>query len=240
MPRGLTILLPPSEGKAEGGGEPAWSPGSGTQADLAGPRAEVAAALVRAKGGDQRLLGARGDLLARARAANRAVVGAPTLPAHQRFTGVVWEHLGPADLPAEARRRARGAVLVLTALTGVTAWDDPVPDFRLKLSASLLGLGRLDAFWRPHVSAVLDRRLAGRTVVDLLPQEHRAAWDPDPARYRLLRPTFTDARGRPAGHWGKAAKGRLARALLETTDVDEALAGFDPGDLRLEVDEVGV
>ena len=30
-----------------------------------------------------------------------------------------------------------------TALPGLTAWDDPVPDFRLKLSASLPPIGNL-------------------------------------------------------------------------------------------------
>jgi cytoplasmic iron level regulating protein YaaA (DUF328/UPF0246 family) len=162
------------------------------------------------------------------------------LPAHQRFTGVVWEHLlgtgtggAPLDpLPTSARRQAAGSVLVLSAVTGLSAWDDPVPDFRLKLSVSLGRLGRLDRLWRGPLSVALDDHLGGHTVVDLLPNEHRAAWtpDPDPDRYVLHRPQLLLTNGKPAGHWGKAAKGLLARALLVAAgddDVERTLATFD-------------
>lgn len=235
----LTILLPPSEGKDPGGAEgTAWSPDQGRFAALADVRRRVADALVAADGGDARLLGARGDLLDRSRDANRAVLGAPTLPAFERFTGVVWDALGPHDLPAAARRRARSSVVVVSALTGLSAWDDPVPDFRLKLSVRLDPLGRLDAFWREPLSEALNRHCRRRTVVDLLPIEHRSAWVPDPARCRLLRPELRTASGAAGGHNGKAAKGRLARALLLGTDIDEVLATFDAGPLRLDVEEV--
>lgn len=235
----LTILLPPSEGKDPGGAEgTAWSPDQGRFAVLADVRRRVADALVAADGGDARLLGARGDLLDRSRDANRAVLGAPTLPAFERFTGVVWDALGPHDLPAAARRRARSSVVVVSALTGLSAWDDPVPDFRLKLSVRLDPLGRLDAFWREPLSEALNRHCRRRTVVDLLPIEHRSAWVPDPARCRLLRPELRTASGAAGGHNGKAAKGRLARALLLGTDIDEVLAAFDAGPLRLDVEEV--
>ena len=155
-------------------------------------------------------------------------MGGPTLPAHERFTGVVWGHLDPPTLDAAARRRAEAGVLVPSALTGLTAWADPVPDFRLKLSASLPPVGNLATFWRSTLSAVLNDRLAGHTVVDLLPNEHRSAWTPDPERYDLRRPALLFTDGRPAGHAGKAAKGLLARALLSSGDVEATLASFDP------------
>ena len=235
----LTILLPPSEGKDPGGVDgTAWAPDQGRFGALADERRRVAEALAAAGGGDAKLLGAKGDLLDRAREANRAVLGAPTLKAFERFTGVVWDALGPHDLPAPARRRARTSVVVVSALTGLSAWDDPVPDFRLKLSVRLDPLGRLDAFWRAPLSDVLNRHCRRRTVVDLLPIEHRAAWVPDPSRYRLLRPELRTTSGAAGGHNAKAAKGRLARALLLGADVDEVLSTFDAGDLRLDVEEI--
>ncbi|OWY63228.1 hypothetical protein B7486_54245, partial [cyanobacterium TDX16] len=178
----------------------------------------------------------------RAKAANAALLeGAPTLPAFRRFTGVVWEHLrgtgalgAPDDpLPAKVQRQAKRSVLVISGLTGLSAWDDPVPDFRLKLSVSLGRVGRIDRLWRGPVSTTLAAHLAGNVVVDLLPNEHRAAWVPDPVGhgYRLLRPQLLLPDGKPAGHWGKAAKGLLARALLEAAaakddDVERTIATF--------------
>lgn len=233
----LTILLPPSEGKAPGGRSAGWDPASGRFGRLADQRRAVAEALAAVCGGNEKLLGAKGELLERAREANRSVLGAPTLPAWRRFTGVVWTALGAHDLPPEAKARARSSVVVVSALTGLTAWSDPVPDFRLKLSVAPPGIGRLDTFWREPLSAVLNRHLARRTVVDLLPLEHRAAWVPDPSRYRLLRPVFTTADGKPGGHGAKAAKGALARALLLGDDVDHVLATFEAAPLRFEIEE---
>ncbi|MEO5723230.1 MAG: hypothetical protein ABIQ39_02395, partial [Ilumatobacteraceae bacterium] len=66
--------------------------------------------------------------------------------------------------------------------------------------------------------------------------EHRAAWSPDPDRYELVRPLLATRDGKPAGHAGKSTKGRLARAILESGDVERTLATFDPGDLDLTVE----
>jgi cytoplasmic iron level regulating protein YaaA (DUF328/UPF0246 family) len=216
MPRPLAILLPPSEGKAPGGVEPGWDPSSGRFGErLADHRRAVAGALATARGGDERLLEARGETLERARAANRALIGAPCLPAAERFTGVVWEHLDLPGLRRSARTKALDAVVVVSALAGLVALDDPLPDHRVKLSASLPRLGKLATYWREDLSATLNDHLDGRLVIDLLPKEHAAAWTPDPDRYELRRVELRTRDGKPGGHVAKAAKGRLARALIE-------------------------
>jgi alkylated DNA nucleotide flippase Atl1 len=233
----LTILLPPSEGKAPGGGRTGWEVDSGRFGEALGPsRTAVARALARAGGGDARLLGVGGEALARSRAANVALVGAPTLPAWRRFTGVVWDHLDVGSLHGTARRRANRSVVVVSALAGLSALTDPLPDHRLKLSASLPPMGRLSTWWRDELSAELDRVLARRLVVDLLPQEHSAAWRGDPAGHDRRRVTFVGRDGRIAGHTAKAAKGLLARALLQSEDPADVLATWTHPDVSLVVE----
>ncbi len=232
----LAILLPPSEGKALGGVVPGWDPADGRFGAALGPRRRrVARALKVAKGGDQKLLGVGGETLERAQQANRHLVGAPVLPAWERFTGVVWDHLDVATLAPEARVRATDAVVVVSALCGLVALDDPVPDHRLKLSVSLGALGRISSFWQPALSKVLNDHLDGRFVIDLLPGEHAAAWTPDPKRYDLRRVRLVDRTGRSAGHFAKAAKGRLARAVLEADDPAQALARWSDDEFTLTV-----
>jgi cytoplasmic iron level regulating protein YaaA (DUF328/UPF0246 family) len=227
------ILLPPSEGKAAGGRRPGWDPAGGRFGSaLAGHRRAVAAALAAADGGDNRLLGVRGPALDRARAANRALVGAPCLPAGRRFTGVVWQHLDLGSLTVAQRRRAADTVVVVSAVAGLVGPGDPIPDHRLKLSAALPPLGRLSAFWREAISTVLDEHLAGRLVIDLLPREHAVAWVPDPSRHEHVRVALVDGSGRAVGHDAKAAKGRLARALLEAEDPATVLAQWRHGSYR--------
>jgi cytoplasmic iron level regulating protein YaaA (DUF328/UPF0246 family) len=205
------LLLPPSEGKAEGGSarRATWSPDSGSLGSrLTEQRLEVVEALAAVHGGNEKLLGVKGDHLLRAQSANTSLVGAATLPAWQRYTGVVWDHLDPASLPAADRRR----ILVVSGLLGLVRGDDPVPDYRLKMGANLPPLGKLSIWWRKPLTTEL-RRLAGRhVVVDLLPQEHRAALDLSGLEGVSL--TLVDPTGKPGGHFAKAAKGELARAIL--------------------------
>lgn len=219
--RPVTLLLPPSEGKALGGGRSGWTVDAGTFGDALGDRRTVVvAALTTAGGGDAKLLGVNGDHLDRAQGANRSLTGSPTLPAWRRYTGVVWDHLDPATLTAAQRR----SIVVVSGLHGLVRGDDPVPDYRLKMGASLPTIGKLSTWWRPAVTEALAATTRRRTVIDLLPQEHRAAF-PDDARRGRVVVDLVERTGAPGGHAAKAAKGLLARHLL-TCDLplDEALS----------------
>mgnify|MGYP000527659455 CR=1 FL=1 len=206
----LYVLVPPSEGKATGGRGP-WQPASGAFGRrLGGPRREVIEALGRTALNEAKL-GARGALYERAVAANHAVAAtkAHRLAAHQRYTGVVWEHLAATTLDDGQRSR----ILVPSALLGLVTANDPVPDHRLKFDVSLDGIGRLDRHWRPLVTdAVKKHTTRHDTIVELLPQEHTAAVDlAAVAKHRhVVRTTFTGT----TGHDAKAVKGALARHLL--------------------------
>ena len=231
MPRPvpLTLLLPPSEGKAEGGGRTRWTPDSGIFGEQLGPvRAEIAAALAAAGGGSEKLLGVGGRHLDRALAANATLVGAPTLPAGKRYTGVVWDHLGLASLGGPERARATRSIVVVSGLLGLVGVNDPVPDYRLKMGVSLTGIGVVSRAWRPHLSGALNEHVAGRLVVDLLPKEHAAAWAPEGSARAHLEVVFVERDGKVAGHDAKAAKGLLARHVLAAGgDPRRALATFD-------------
>jgi cytoplasmic iron level regulating protein YaaA (DUF328/UPF0246 family) len=205
------LLLPPSEGKAQGGStrRAGWTPEVGASGPrLSERRIAVVEALASIGGGDEKLLGVKGEYLLRAQSANSSLIGAATLPAWQRYTGVVWDHLEPGTLPAAARRQ----IVVVSGLLGLVRADDLIPDYRLKMGANLRPLGKLSTWWRDDLSAELRRVARRRFVVDLLPQEHRAALDLDGLHGVSL--TLVDPTGRPGGHFAKAAKGELARAIL--------------------------
>jgi cytoplasmic iron level regulating protein YaaA (DUF328/UPF0246 family) len=217
----FVILLPPSEGKAEGGRpRTKWKPASGTFGPALGEgRSQVVAALVAQRGGSAALLGVSGKHLERAQAANRDLVGAPTLPAAERYTGVVWDHLDLAGMTEAQRERALSRIIIPSGLMGASLAGDPVPDYRLKMGARLPGFGgTLAKWWRDAVSDAINDYARGCLVVDLLPTEHRGAYSPDLSRVTehvvvdLMTPT-----GKAGGHDAKAAKGRLARHLLLST-----------------------
>jgi len=218
----FVLLLPPSEGKAPGGSaRPAWRGESGLFAESLGEwRTYLADELRRIGGGGEQLLGVGGDHLSRARAANSSLIGAPTLPAWRRYSGVVWAHLDPESLTETSRAR----IWVVSGLAGLVAATDPLPDYRLKMSARLPSTGPLAAWWRDDLTdALLETlpRIGAPLVVDLLPQEHRAAVDwTRVAAVRL--DLVTRSGGKAGGHAAKAAKGLLARALLDAGRTDPA------------------
>jgi len=210
----LGLLLPPSEGKATGGDGPTWSAGLGPFAELEARRAALARKLARVRGGNEKLLGVGGRHLADARLANAALTTSASLPAWRRYTGVVWNALDVGSLPVGARRRSMSSVIVVSGLLGLAALDDPTPDYRLKVGASLAPFGKLSTWWRPAIAVPLSAWAETRFVVDLLPNDHRAACSA--AQLRGVSVAFVDRTGTVAGHDAKAAKGRLARHLLTT------------------------
>jgi cytoplasmic iron level regulating protein YaaA (DUF328/UPF0246 family) len=202
------ILLPPSEAKAEGGDGAPWQP-------------ETMA--------DPRLDRHRRTVLRAAVAAGATKRRAPTLPAVERYTGVLYKELDWASLPAAARRRGDEQVRIASGLWGLVAPADPIPHYRLKMSAAPGDLGRLTRWWRPRLAPTLAARTDGAIVWDLLPIEHEAAMDwsrCSPTQRVSVR--FLDAQGRTISHWNKLLKGSLVRWLLTARPAGpEALAEFD-------------
>lgn len=223
------ILLPPSEGKAKGGDGGPWA--RGTMAlDLDARREAVLDALARAMRGSQaargKLLGVKGAALAAATEANLSARTSPTLPAIDRYTGVLYDALDHRSLGAVLRRRLDGSVLIVSGLWGAVAPTDPIPDYKLKMGAGLPPLGKLSAWWRDDLSSAIAERAKDRVVWNLLPQEHAAASQPGPcvqysSRFLERRP---DGGLAAVSHWNKFLKGALVRFLL-------AHPGAGPGDL---------
>lgn len=231
------ILLPPSEGKLGGGRGAPWRPGSSVYPELDARRARVLAGLARAMAAAPArrgaLLGVKGEALAAATEHNLTVATAATRPAIERYDGVLYQALDAGSLPAAHRRRLLAQGRIFSGLWGVVGPGDPIPDYKLKMGATLPRLSRpatrLSTWWRPALTAALAPEVAGQVVWDLLPGEHRAAWvpcvtagDPDAVR-AVISVRFCDRvvrAGRPelvaVSHWNKLLKGALVRHLLAT------------------------
>lgn len=224
----MRILLPPSEAKAPGGsGPPLREVGLGGH-----PLAEMRRRLLHEVGALQ----ARDPALAAqslrlppavataAGAANLAVLDAPTLPALDRFTGVLFDAFAPGSLPRAARTRAEEVVLVFDGAFGVLTGAEPVPDHRVPAAASLPELGAVAAAWRPVLAETLPALVEGHLVVDLRSSDYAAMWRPTgPLREQVV-PVRILVRQESAGGLrtvvssvpSKVGKGVLARALVRT------------------------
>lgn len=248
----MLILLPPSETKRDGGAE-------GTLLDLARLSFAELTPVRRSVKVELRKLSCNLAVMADALklgpsqqhelVRNRAVRRSPTMPAMDRYTGVLYDALDAPSLPAVARQFAAGHLVVHSALFGLIGADDPIPAYRLSHDSQLPTLSLRKA-WREPIGRVL----AGidGLILDLRSEAY-ANLGPIPARegayYLRVVAAGSDGRKRALNHFNKKGKGEFVRALM-LAGVDHpdaaslmgwaANAGFalspgNPGELQLEV-----
>lgn len=154
-------------------------------------------------------------------AVNLVLDAAPCAPAHELYTGVLYEaaRLGGAGTPGEAEALSRH-VVILSGLWGAVRATDLLPDHRLAMGASLPGCGRLSAFWKRELAAVLDPIAEeARLVIDARSSAYAAAWQPDRSwggellRVRAVR--VREGRRQVISHHAKHTRGLLAGELID-------------------------
>ncbi len=213
----MLILLPPSETKAAGGDGPPLDLAALSAPELTPVRAEIAEALVKLAGDVPAARAALGlspkqdDEIER----NAALWTSGTLPALQRYTGVLYDALDVGSMTRAQRARAGRRLAVGSALFGLVGADDPIPAYRLSAGSSLPGLPTLRALWKPALAPVL----AGidDLVVDLRSGSY-AALAPVPGAVTLeVLSERPDGSRSVVSHFNKAHKGRVARLLATTT-----------------------
>ena len=222
----MLVLLPPSEGKSSRRRGSSVDLGALSFPELTGPREQVLGALAQASGRPDALsLLAVGASLAGEVERNTRWRTEPALPASALYTGVLYDALGLASLPAGARRRAAARLLVVSSAWGLLGLADRVPPYRLSMDVDLPGPGRLAAFWRPHLTPVLASRAEGHLVVDCRSSTYAAAWRPTgavAARTVAVRVLREEAGRRTVvSHMAKHFRGLVTRLLV-------AHAGRDP------------
>lgn len=226
-----TILLPPSEGKADGGRTRrfwphiAGDPRLDHFSELNPHRQEVIDALQQAlallpRAELEALFGVKDDALDAAIAANRSVLESALLPAIERYTGVTFDFLDYAGMDSKTQRAFRSHAILFSGLWGLLHPADLIPDYKLKIDAALPGIGLLTSFWRPHISAALNPLLDGHVVWDFLPGAHSRAWDGKArmkAHWSIKFVERVEKKGeisyRTISHWSKALKGALVRYI---------------------------
>lgn len=229
----MLVLLPPSETKRSGGSGPALDLATLSFRSLTSARAELVPAVVELAADAETAMRALklGPKSAAEIDRNRELASAATMPAIDRYTGVLFDALDAPSLDGPARDFAARSVVVHSALFGLVGALDPIPAYRLSHDSRVPGV-RLKAFWRDRLARVLDQ--APGLIVDLR-SEGYAELGPAPARTDsvYVRVVSVDGAGRKRAlnHFNKQAKGTLTRALLERRPeldtVDELLDWAD-------------
>lgn len=145
-------------------------------------------------------------------ARNTLLASAPTLPAAELYTGVLYDALDLPTLDRAARRRAHRRVVVISALFGAVRLSDRIPPYRLSMGVNLPGVGPLAAHWRAPLAEVLPQLVGRGLVVDCRSSTYAAAWVPA----GQLAQRWVTVRVPGATHQAKHTRGLVARALCES------------------------
>jgi uncharacterized protein len=220
----VIVLLPPSETKRGGGDGPPLKLEALSFPDLNPLRSALVTELVELTGDRPACRSALG-ISARQDGEierNAALRTSPTMPAIDRYTGVLYDALDIGSLKGAAAQRARARLAVGSALFGLLRAADPIPAYRLSAASKLPGGQTLTARWRPLLEPVLARVAAGELVVDLRSGSYAALGRVPGAVDVDVLAEHPDGRRTVVSHFNKAHKGRLARVL--------AAGRSEPGD----------
>ena len=211
----MIVLLPPSETKRDGGDGPPLQLDALSSPELGPVRAALVDELIELaadRPASRRALGISasqdGEI-----DRNAALLSAPTMPAIERYTGVLYDALDVGSLTAAAASRARARLAVGSALFGLLRAGDAVPAYRLSAGSKLPVGTTLAARWRPHLEPLLARLADDELVVDLRSGSYAALGRLPGAVSVDVVTEHDDGRRTVVSHFNKAHKGRLARVL---------------------------
>ena len=214
----MLLVLPPSETKRDGGTENALALELLSFPELT-PQRRAALTALRTLSRNLKLATGALSLGPTQRfelTRNRELLTSPTLPAIERYTGVLYDGLDAATLTLAQRAFAARHVAIGSALFGLLRADDPIPAYRLSHDSRLPGLS-LGRHWRAGVAAALDAETG--LVLDLRSEAY-ASLGRAPVRegslYLRVFSELPDGRRNALSHFNKKAKGEFTRAVLES------------------------
>ena len=136
---------------------------------------------------------------------NQDVFNSKCVPAIERYTGVVYNHIEWSSLSAKAQKYMNKHIIIFSGLFGLLTPDTLIPDYKLKMNVL-----SLKSLWGPIISDYLKDE---DIIFDLLPQVHRKAYTPNKNTIQVDFLVQSKGKTSAAGHFGKAVKGQFIRFL---------------------------
>lgn len=241
----MILLLPPSETKCAGGAGPALRIDALSFPELTPLRSALVDQLVTLaadRPAARRALGISAKQDAEIER-NLTLRTSATMPAIDRYTGVLYDALDIGTLKGAAAHRARARLAVGSALFGILRADDAIPAYRLSAGSKLAG-GTLAARWKPVLEPLLAGLAAEELVVDLRSGSYAAlARVPGAVHVDVVAENAAGKRT-VVSHFNKAHKGQLARALAggraEPTDAAGVARVARRAGMRVERDGLAI
>ena len=144
-----------------------------------------------------------------------------TAPAHDVYSGFLYQSLDYETLSKEAKERAQKQIIIFSALYGALHLDDEISYYKFKIRGTL---------WREKLHNSL-ASLEQELIVDCRSTTYASAWVPpatNTVKIRVL--TKVGGQVKVVTHMAKVTRGEVARFLLQNN------SSFDtPQELQVEL-----
>ncbi|WP_175973149.1 peroxide stress protein YaaA [Corynebacterium sp. Marseille-Q2823] len=205
----MLIILPPSETKAHGGNGAALNWDELSFPALNPIRQEIAAELSSLDVDEALEVLKLSEKLRGEAESNRELASSPTMPALERFTGVLYDALDAPTLPPEAR----SYLAVGDALFGLVRADDLIPHYRLSGNTKLGGR-TLKSRWGTAITDELRALVdAGEFLIDMRSGTYQQLGKLKDVATVRVETVQEDGSRKVVSHFNKHYKGELARVL---------------------------
>ena len=210
----MLILLPPSETKRPGGVGISIDKAAIIWAALDPARDILISALTEICQDSQTAikalkLGARGE---KEVSKNLSLMTSPTMPALERYSGVLFDAIDYYNLSEGAIARAGERLFIQSALFGLLPAMEQIPDYRFSAGSKLPGIN-LREFW-PQYHALVWPRMVG-PILDMRSKEYQEI-NPIPMEREHYVVEVLGSDGKLLNHFNKKSKGLFVRAALES------------------------
>lgn len=243
----FSILLPAAQGKQPGGNPLApdmfdyrASTTFNYFSELNRERRTLIDALqAQIKSGDtdalEALFGVKDETLDEATRAISEIYGGPLMAAIDRYSpGVMYRAMDFPELPTGAQRRLLENGIIFSGLFGLLHPDDLIPTYRLRMDATVDGIGKVSTYWKEPLSRELNRVVEGKAVWNLLSSAYEVSWDDSASYHRMMRLKFYhEEKGKlkPVTHGVKELRGALVHFIVtEMADSVEDLESWEAPD----------
>lgn len=200
----MRILLPPSETKAIGGDKPSLAE-SPIRDNLSDSREQIINALIKLCGDRDKAIKALklGPKQHQDVDRNLEIYSAPTMPAVDRYTGVLFDAL-KLEGPVKGK-----ALLIQSALFGLIPASTPIPYYRFSWDSKLDGINLKKHWQQAHEHFFED----GQTVLDMRSKSYQELAPVSNAERWVVEVLVEYKNGtrKPLNHFNKKAKGVFAR-----------------------------
>ncbi|MDX1741634.1 MAG: peroxide stress protein YaaA, partial [Rhodothermales bacterium] len=168
------------------------------------------------------LFGLESEALEHAIQSNLALFDAPLMSALDRYSpGVLYTSMNFQTLPTGAQRRLLENGIIFSGLFGLLRPDDLIPEYYLDMNAALPEVPSIKEFWRRPASELLNERVSGKVVWNLLPDHLEDTWEDEHTYAEMIRVRFArDRRGQRTFQDQEALAGQFINLVVREAAED--------------------